>query len=357
MKFKIIITVISIAFLSLLIYRFTQKKPATDVIETKAPQIVSIQSAHDSKRSTQKITYPAIIAGDQQATLTAGAGGTITNLSFDLGTYVPQGKRLATIDTIGTSATGENGLKSSHIQSLELDVQSAEESYKKSKDAYKKDHSYANKKSKEIAQIDLESARVALSGALDGQFVTAPISGTVIERFVSLGDSVSVGQKIATLSKTGLTKIQFYVSKDELPFVAVDNHIAIDIDGRATDGMITVVSPQADPATKRFLIEATPLDKKPLTIGSIATVSFDIERTVTNSKNIILPLSTITIGQNESSIFILDGDTAKKIPVAVVTVQGETAEITSDDLTGDTQIITDGSKLISDGDPVSYHQS
>jgi RND family efflux transporter MFP subunit len=357
MKFKITITIIAIAFASLLVYRFTQKKPVSDAAEIKEPQIVSIQSARDSQRSTQKITYPAIIAGDQQAILTAGASGTITNLSFDLGTYVSQGKRLATIDTIGTSATGENGLKSSHIQSLELDVQSAEESYKKAKDAYKKDHSYANKKSKEIAQIDLESAHVALSGALDGQFITAPISGTVIERFVSLGDSVSIGQKIATLSKTGLTKIQFYVSKDELPFVAVDNHIMIDTDGHTTEGIITVVSPQADPTTKRFLVEAITVDKKPLIIGSIATVSFDIERTVTDQKNIILPLSAITIGQNEGSIFILDGDTAKKIPVTVVAVQGEIAEITGDNLTEDTQIITDGNKLVSDGDPVSYQQS
>ncbi len=358
MKFKIIFAIFAITIISIFVYRFTQQKPTPEAVETKLPQTVSVQSARDSVRSIQKNTYPAIITGDQQAVITASTNGIISNLHFDLGTYVTQGKQLATIDTIGSNSTiGENGLRSSQIQALELHVQSTEQSYKKAKDAYKKDKSYANKKSREIAQIDQESAQIALNGALDGQFVTAPISGTIVERTISLGDSVSPGQRIATISKTGLTKIQFYVSKTELPFVTVNDHIMLDIDNHTIESIVTVVSPQADPATKRFLIEASPLDKKPLIIGSIASVSFDIERTPTDHKNIILPLSAITVGQNESYIFVLDGNTAKKIVVTVALVQGETAEVTSTEISEDTQIIIDGNKLVSDGDAVQSIQS
>ena len=353
MKKKIIIAAIILAAIFALALRFSKRQAAPVATTEKAPVSVSIQTAEKSKTLDQNIQYPAIIAGDQEITLTANVSGTITRLNFDLGDKVFQGKQLVTIDEIGNnSGIGENGLKSSNIQSLELAVESAEEAYKKAKRAYQDDKTYANKKSKEIAEIDLETAKVNLKGALNGRLVISPISGTITQRLVSQGDSVSIGQTIATISKTALTKVQFYVNKEDLSNFKIGSKVAISEDGNELPGTITRIAPEADPTTKRFLIEAKPTGKTPLLVGSVIYVSFNVNRVPATSGNLILPLSAITTGQNENHIFVNDNGKAKQISVEIKNVQGEFAEIKTD-IPNDAQIIINGSKLVQNGDMIT----
>ena len=358
MKIKLLLSIFGIVIIGMLAFRFSQKKPLTEETLTQEPTSVTVKSVRDATSYIQKIHYPAIVAGDQQVTVTAGSSGTLTTLSFDLGTYVTAGKKLATIDSIGAqSSAGSSGLQASQIRALEYDIETSEQIYKRAKDVYKKDRSYANKKTKEIAEIELDAAKTKLAGAIDAQHVTAPIAGTVIDRPVSVGDSIAAGQPIATISKTGLTKIQFYVSKEELPFITTGTQITIHADDTQLTGTVTTISPQADATTKRFLIEAKPNDKAALSIGSVFTVSFDLTYKVHDQKNIIIPLSAITIGQNTNHIFVVQDDHAQKITVDIISVTGEMAEITGDSITQDMQIIIDGSKIVQDGNPITLMKS
>lgn len=356
-KIFFLLAVFAIAGFFVLAFFLSKKAPASTAGDTKKPLTVTVQKAADSTSLSQKIEYPAVTAGDQEITVTAQASGTITRLDFDLGKYVSQNTRLATIDNVGNfSSTGENNLESSSIQALELTVKSTEESYKVARDNYRDDDTYANKKAKSIAKINLEIAKTNLDGALDSRYAVSPISGTVTQRFVSLGDSVSAGQTLATISKTGITKVKFYVDKEDLPNFKVGTKITIDEDGNEMSGTISRISPQADLATRRFLIEARPAGKNPLIIGNVITVSFEVKKVTTASENLILPLSAITVGQNENYIFIFENSKAKKTNVEIVKVIGEAAEIKAD-ISPDTQIIIGGSKLVQDGDGVSINSN
>jgi len=355
MKKKIIflLIVLAIAGIFVVAFKFFKKTPVLIENKPKEPLSVTVQSAKDSVSLTQNIQYPAVTAGDQEITLAAQASGTVTQLNFDLGSKVGQNMRLATIDSVGNfSGVGDENLRNSTIQALELTVESAEKSYKAAKDVYEKDKTYANKKAKEIAKINLEVAEVNLKGALDTRFVVSPISGTVIQRFVSQGDSVAIGQTLAKISKTGLTKVQFFIDKEDLPNFKLGMKIAINEDGQEIAGSVSRISPQADPTTRRFLIEAKPTGKTALIIGSVITVSFQTIKTPSIQGNIILPLSVITVGQNEKYIFVLENGKAKKVQVEIVNVLGEAAEIKTN-ISPETQIIMNGSKLIQDGDTIS----
>lgn len=353
MKKKIIIAAVVLAAIFALVLCFSKRQTTTNQPAPKEALIVSIQSAKDSTSLTQTLEYPAITAGDQQITLSANVSGTITSLGFDLGDKVFQGKQLVVIDEVGNnSGSGENGLKSYNVQALELSVESAQEKYKSAKRTYEDDKTYANKKAKEVAEIDLETAKVNLNGALNNRLVVSPISGTITQRLVSEGDSVSIGQKIATISKTALTKVQFFADKEELPNFKIGTKININEDGTVIPGSITRISPIADAITKRFLIEAKPTGKNPLIIGSVINISLEMTKTPTASGNLILPLSAIIISQNESYIFIIDNEHAKKIIVEIVKVQGEYAEVKTN-ISTDAQIIINGSKLVQDGEEVS----
>ena len=353
---KVIISAIILVAIFALAFVISKRRAVTGKPIPKEILNVTTQKAGESTKLTQTLEYPALTAGDQQITLTANASGTITRLNFNLGDQIFQGKQLAIIDEIGNnSGFGENNLKRAAVQALELEVESAEEKYKAAKRVYQDDKTYVNKKAKEVAEIDLEIAETALAGALNNRLAVSPIAGTITQKFVSQGDSVNSGDKIAAISKTALTKVQFYVDKEELPNFKIGTKIEINEDGNAREALITRIAPQADPVTRRFLIEAKPSGKEPLLIGSVISVSLNITKNPSVSGNFILPLSVITISQNESYIFIVENDHAKKAVVSVEKVQGEYAEVKTD-ISLDAEIIVKGSKLVGDGEEVSVQK-
>ena len=77
----------------------------------------------------------------------------------------------------------------------------------------------------------------------------------------------------------------------------------------------------------------------------------EIERKPQNPENLLLPLSVVTISQNESYIFVAENSKAKKVSVSVVKVQGEFVEVKTD-ISSSSSIITNGSKLVRDGEEV-----
>lgn len=352
MKPRMIISIVLIAIIAVLAFRFSQKKPAVDEAVEKKPTLVSTQTVDASHNFRKTITYPAIVASNQQATLTAKTSGTITRLNFDLGKKVSQGQRLATIDSVGASSeVGKNGLQSSRIQSLELAVKSAKENFRVVRNAYNRDETYDKKKAKEIAEISLRSAEADLKGALDDQFVVAPISGTIVNKAVSVGDSISTGQSIATISQLGKLEIQFFVDKDELPHFKIGDEVNIIQDNSLAKAKISLISPQADESTKRFLIKAAPLNSQDYTIGSVVTVEFAMNYTPQSQENLVLPLSSIVISQNENYIFITKDKKVIKTNVEIIRVFGEMAEIKAS-LNNDDEIIINGSKLVKEGEEI-----
>ncbi len=355
MKKKIILVslIVLVVAIFLIAFRYSKNEQVSVDIKSDESLRVAVQSAGNSRMLAQNIQYPALTAGDQEITLTAQAAGVITQLNFSLGSKVVQGARLMVIDNIGNfSSIGENNLESSAIQSLEFAVESAEDNYKVAKDNYKNDDSYANKKAKSIASNNLKIAKTALAGALDARYAVSPISGAVTGCFVSQGDSVAVGQKLATISKTGLTKVQFYIDKEDLANFKIGTKVTINEDGNEIPGSVSKISPQADAATRRFLIEAKPQNNASLIIGNVIYVTFENIKKPADPKNLILPLSIMAIGQNENYIFIAEDGKAKKVQVEIIKVLGEAAEIKAD-LEAEAQIITDGSKLVQDGDAIS----
>ena len=89
-------------------------------------------------------------------------------------------------------------------------------------------------------------------------------------------------------------------------------------------------------------------------LGTIVNIVIFIEKK-SDAKNIILPLSAIEIGQNDTKIFTVENGQAKTVPVTIVKIQGETAEIKTD-LPDTAIVITDGNKLIQEGDPILLAQ-
>lgn len=358
-KKKIIVAIFVVFVLFVVAMRFPNEKPSLAQDAPSQPIKVSVKLASDSKSFLAKNQFPASVVGDQEVKITAKSAGTIVVAPNNIGSLIGAGSLLAKIDDTSTLSVGDSGLKSLQVQQSQSLVEQAKKSYSLAKDNYtnlKKDDSATNaqkdsaKIQRDIAKLQYENATLGLNGVVDNHLITSPISGFITSKAVSVGDSVSVGQLIATISKTSNVKIQFFVDQEQrVALIRGQEIFAIDSNGNSTPVTIQNIAVSADPTTKRFLIEAYPKKQNPaLLAGTITTVSIETKTEPKIDTNLILPLSVINIGQNESYVFVSENNVAKKVLVTVVNVNGETAEISSQ-ISPETLIITEGNKLVHDG--------
>ncbi|MCX6799838.1 MAG: efflux RND transporter periplasmic adaptor subunit, partial [Candidatus Falkowbacteria bacterium] len=206
----------------------------------------------------------------------------------------------------------------------------------------------------EIASLNYNNAVVTLQSLYDSRTAISPIDGIITKKVVADGDTISQGQILAIVSQSENVKLQLYVNQDDLAYLKPDQKVLIkDNENHAYDGIIKSITPQADNFSKRFLVEVKPIknDLDLYVLGTVMNVAINYSKNTSNAKNIILPLSAIEIGQNGSSIMIVEDNKIKKINVEIVKVEGETAEIKIDLKTTD-QIVVEGNKLVQEGDEV-----
>lgn len=352
MSKKMILVVLVLSVVFFVTFRASKKEPIATETKPVVPVSVTVASVKESRSLVQHISFPAETVGDQEVTLTARASGTVTWLNAGLGSGVTQGVSVATIDSVGAiSQPGVEDLRSGDAKALDYAKRDAEAALRLAKAKYNADDTTVNKRAKDIAEIQLKAATAALKAGLDTRLVVAPISGVVTRRLVSVGDSVSQGQPIAMISPTGRVRVDFFVSQEERVNFSIGTKVAIEAGGESLAGVVSRMAPEADPATRRFLVEVTPLGKRALFVGTIAAVSLDVTRTVGTDGNILLPLSAITVGQNGSRFFIAENGFAKEIAITIAAVRGDLAEVRAD-IPDDADVILIGSKLVADGSPI-----
>ncbi len=212
----------------------------------------------------------------------------------------------------------------------------------------------ANTKSMlDAAEVQYRNALISLQSIIDVHLVVAPLSGKITQSFIALGDTVSAGQQLATISSGQTMKFQFYVDETVLRKIKAGQTVVIkNNENKEIAGEITGVTTQADAFTKRFLVEVAPIkfNSADFSLGTVVNILINVEKK-SDTGNIVLPLSAIEIGQNGNMVFTIDNGQAKKISVEIIKITGETAEIKTN-LPDTAVIITDGNKLVQEGDPV-----
>jgi RND family efflux transporter MFP subunit len=207
----------------------------------------------------------------------------------------------------------------------------------------------------ENAQLQYNTAVVNLQSLYDAHSIVSPINGTVTKVFVAAGQSVAAGQAVITVSQTDNIKVQFYLEADNLadikPGLAAD---VVDSNGTIYHGAVSAISPQADALTKRFLAEVKLENSSGLLVGTVVNVNINVVKT-SRPGLLLLPLSAVTVGQNGSYIFINSNNQAKKVAVEISEVVGELAQVKVD-LPADAVIITEGNRLLQDGQAIVITQ-
>lgn len=250
------------------------------------------------------------------------------------------------------------------FQDAELDYTRAENLYK-SASLTKPDYDQAQARSDstrqqvDAAKAQVEAAKTSVAQAqlaLSDATLRAPFTGWVVSRNVSVGTLAAGVQPAFTMVDLSSVKAMFAVPDTSLASIHPGQRMLVNLDAldRPVEGVVTALSPVADPKSRVFTVEITVPNRKeeirPGMIGAIALGG------VSDAKpRLMIPLSAVVSSQSGSgafAVFLVEDSQrasyARLHPITVGETFGNSIEVTAGLNAGD-RVITLGSELVRDG--------
>ncbi len=193
-------------------------------------------------------------------------------------------------------------------------------------------------------------ARVALAQkALADTVVRAPFAGVVGERFVSVGDYVNRGTRVASVLRIDPLRVQLTVTEQDVAAVAVGRSVTFNVDaypGQSFTGQVRYISPAVVADTRALTVEAVvPNQNGRLKPGFFATARIEKnERT----PRLLVPASAIRTVSGTARVFVVDGDRARERVVTTGQTVGDQIEVATG-LTDGERVVTTSLNQIIDG--------
>lgn len=188
----------------------------------------------------------------------------------------------------------------------------------------------------------LEASHNLAKLELDYTQIRAPLDGVVSDRFIRLGNTISVGDPMFRVTSFDPLVAYLYVPEREYRSIAEDQVVGIEIDalqGQRIVAAVTRVSPVVDPGTGTFKVTIEISDEerriKPGMFGRIYIV-YDEHTNVLQ-----VPRSAVLEESSENSVFVVEDGKAIRRFVRIGYSNSGMVEIT-DGLTDDDLVVTVG---------------
>ena len=193
-------------------------------------------------------------------------------------------------------------------------------------------------------------ARVTVAQkALADTVVRAPFAGAVGERFVSVGDYVTRGTKVASVVRIDPLRVELTVPEQYVSAVAVGRAVTFEVDaypGETFTGHVRFVSPSVTAATRALTLEAiVPNTSGRLKPGFFATAQIEEAQ---KRPGILVPSTAVRTVSGTARVFVINGDRVEERIVMTAQAIGNRMEIVSGVKPGE-QVATTGVDQLVDG--------
>ena len=174
-------------------------------------------------------------------------------------------------------------------------------------------------------------ARVTVAQkALADTVVKAPFTGVVGERFVSVGDYVTRGTKVASIMRVDPLRVELTVPEQYVSVVATGRAVTFEVDaypGETFTGQVRYVSPSVKAETRALVIEAVvPNGSGRLKPGFFATARIEQSSRL---PGILVPATAVRTVDGTARVFVINVDRAEERIVMTGQVVGDQIEISS----------------------------
>lgn len=200
-----------------------------------------------------------------------------------------------------------------------------------------------------FATLNTQKVRVrTLAQAVADTTITAPFDGIVVERYVSSGEWVGRGARVARLVRVNPVRLQLTVPERDASNVAPGQDVEFTVGAypdRRFAGTIRYVSPALSADSRALVVEAEVRnDDFLLKPGFFATARLKLPGA---AKAYRVPLSAVRREREVAKVFVIKDGVARERVVRLGDIVQDSVEIT-DSLSADDVIAADASKL-SDG--------
>jgi membrane fusion protein (multidrug efflux system) len=290
-------------------------------------------AAVQSARFVERIDAVGTAVANEQVTLAAPVTERIVRLNFDDGAFIQKGQIVAVL------AAGQ--------ESAQLAEAGA-----RAREAQQQLERLNRLKARGFATTSAVDAQVALAGQANAQagqaramisdrVIRAPFSGWVSLRNISAGAVVTAGTEIAQISDVSRIKLDFAVPETMLSRVAPGQVImatAAAWPDAPFHGVIATIDPVLNPQTRAVTIRAIlPNGDRRLKPGMLLTVTIESQA----RESAAVPELAVVGDGDQSFVYILEGDTAKRVPVKTGIHQDGMVEILSGLAPGQ-RVVTEG---------------
>lgn len=284
-------------------------------------------------RFVEKIDAVGTAVANEQVTLAAPVTERIVKLNFDDGAFIQKGQVVAVLATATENAQlAEAGARAREAQQ-QLDRLN-------------------QLKARGFATNSAVDSQVALSAqaraqaaearaSIGDRVIRAPFSGWVSLRNISAGAVVTAGTEIAQISDISRIKLDFAVPETMLSRIApgqVIFAIAAAWPDQPFHGVIATINPVLDPQTRSATIRAIlPNGDRRLRPGMLLTVTIEAQ----SRTSAAVPELAVVGEGDQSYVYVIDGENAKRIKVTTGMRQAGLVEILSGLQPGQ-RVVTEG---------------
>lgn len=296
------------------------------------------------------LTLPATIEGDPQGmqVVSAAIGGRVVSLTKNLGQSVGRGQTLAIIES------REAATLNAEIEAARARLTLAQSNLTREQRLFDQRVSpqqdlIAARTAATEAGIALRLAQQQVSaagaggGALNRIAIAAPLSGQVVARSVTLGQTVAADAELYRVANLSRVSVTLALSPGDAGKVKAGSQIEIVAGDRRTVARVDFVSPILD-ATTRLASVIAVIDNSggQWRIGEPVTASISLSSAGTGAGSVLVPTSAVQTVEGRQVVFVRNQHGFKATPITVGQPSGDNVVVTSG-LSGSEQVATAGS--------------
>ena len=285
----------------------------------------------------------------------------VTTVLVRPGDHVTRGQILATLDCAHPNAAS----RAAQMQAQAMDHQQRATADQAAREAamLKGGFIAPNQVEQTTAQSSSERAQVletkarSLAASLEVHdcALKAPFDGEIAVRSIDPGAFVHPGATIVSVVDRRTVRIVVDAPEKDFNVAQVGTPVRIDVlsTGAQLVAAVTRRAPKADPATRTIHVEIDVSDPQRLIpTGTTAIVHMNVGQSVSATR---IPLDAATQAEGKAKVFVVENNVAHLRQIPVLGERGGGLYFEPRALPANTQIVTDGRALISDGDAVSPH--
>ena len=289
------------------------------------------------------LTLPATIEGDPQGMqiVSAAIGGRVVSLTRNLGQSVGRGQTLAIIES------REAASLNAEVEAARARLGLAESNLRREQRLF--DQKVSPEQDLIAARTAATEARIALrlaqqqvsaagggGGALNRIAITAPLSGQVVARSVTLGQTVAADAELFRVANLGRVAVTLALSPADAGKVRPGSQIEIVSGDRRSVARVDFVSPILDETTRLASVIAV-IDNRSgqWRVGEPVTAA--IQLAGSGSAALLVPQGAVQTVEGRPTVFVRTDHGFKATPVTLGSPNGDNVVVTSG-LKGDEQL-------------------